>query len=74
MMTALRVLMVLISSAFCAVGCCGYRKVRGVLNPTDQAKMDAAILGRQSIPICPRCNERPVQNNGQGSCDTCATA
>lgn len=25
-------------------------------------------------PTCPRCGVRPVQNNGQGSCDTCAQA
>jgi len=24
--------------------------------------------------LCPRCGERPVQNNGRGSCDTCAEA
>jgi|SRR5215471_17211346 len=32
----------------------------------------AALHAGPTPSLCPRCGIRPVQQNGQGSCDTCA--
>jgi hypothetical protein len=40
--------------------------------PRARAALTLSALSRRVVPTCPRCGVRPIQNNGQGSCDTCA--
>lgn len=46
----------------------GFRRLR---DAKDAGASHARAVAR-SVAICPRCQQRPVQNNGQGSCDACA--
>ena len=40
----------------------------------DEVVFQLHVSDRQLAPRCPSCDLRPIQNNGRGTCDTCATA